>query len=176
VDGCLHPVTVPFEIRGFIPRIEAVLGGPDRTSGILFKFATGEGHFTDEEIAFMDQAPQSLGALIRNLAREDPGLARHFTQEAAPILAIAMAGDLVEEMMDTARESGRMDDHPYQRLIDDALEQTLSKLREERRSLESRWGTIDRLVTHYQELMHTGRSHDYGVGGSLAPGPRKSAS
>lgn len=176
VDGCLHPVTVPFEMRGFIARIEAILGGTDGTSGILFKFATGQGSFTPEELRFMDQAPKSLGALIRNLAREDPGLARHFAQEAGPILAIAMAGDLVEDMIETTRESGRIEAHPYQRLIDESLDQTLSKLREERRNLENRWGTIASLVTHYQTLMQTGRSRDYGVGGPLAGGPRKGSS
>jgi conjugative transfer pilus assembly protein TraH len=175
-DGCLHPVTIPFEVRGFIARIEAVLGGSDGMSGILFKFATGQGSFTPEELRFMDQAPKSLGALIRNLAREDPGLARHFAQEAGPILAIAMAGDLVEEMIETTRESGRMEPHPYQRLIDESLDQTLSTLREERRSLENRWGTIGSLVTHYQALMQTGRSRDYGVGGPLAGGARRGSS
>jgi conjugative transfer pilus assembly protein TraH len=175
-DGCLHPVTVSFEMRGFIARIESVLGGSDGTTGILFKFATGQGSFTPEELSFMDQAPQSLGALIRNLAREDPALARHFVQEAGPILAVAMAGDLVEEMMETTRESGRIETHPYQRLIDESLDQTLSKLRDERRSLENRWGTIGHLVTHYQTLMQTGRSRDYGVGGSLAAGARKGSS
>ena len=35
VDGCLHPVTVSFEMRGFIARIESVLGGSDGTTGIL---------------------------------------------------------------------------------------------------------------------------------------------
>jgi len=146
------------------------------SKGILFKFATGQGSFTPEELSFMDQAPQSLGALIRNLAREDPALARHFVQEAGPILAVAMAGDLVEEMMETTRESGRIETHPYQRLIDESLDQTLSKLRDERRSLENRWGTIGHLVTHYQTLMQTGRSRDYGVGGSLAAGARKGSS
>jgi len=176
VDGCLHPETVPFEVRGFIARIEAVLGGSDGTSGILLKFATGQGQFTPEELAFMDQAPQSLGALIRNLAREDPGLARHFAQEAGPILAVAMVGDLVEDMILTARESGRIEAHPFQRMIDESLDQTLSTLREERRSLEHRWGTIGGLIAHYQTLMHTGRSRDYGIGGSLAGGPRRGSS
>ncbi|MEN9681058.1 MAG: hypothetical protein RLZZ627_951, partial [Pseudomonadota bacterium] len=115
-------------------------------------------------------------ALIRNLAREDPGLARHFAQEAGPILAVAMAGDLVEDMILTARESGRIEAHPFQRMIDESLDETLSTLREERRSLEHRWGTIGGLIAHYQTLMQTGRSRDYGIGGSLAGGSRRGSS
>lgn len=162
-DGCLHPETVPFEMKGLVARIQAVLGGSEGTSGILRKFATGRGSFTDEELKFLDQAPQSLGALIRNLSREDPGLAQHFAEEAAPILAIEWAGELMEEMIESAQETGRMADHPYQPLITEALHETLSKLREERRSLENRWGTISTLVNRYQTLMQTGRSRDYGV-------------
>ena len=169
-DGCLHPSTVPFEMKGLTQRIESVLGGPDGNTGILLKFATGKGRFTEEELRFMDQAPQALAALIRNLAREDPTLAHHFVEEAGPIIAIEWAGDLMEEMIETARERGRITDHPYQPLIDETLEQTLSKLREERRSLENRWGTISSLVNRYQTLMQTGRSHDYGVGSPLAHG------
>lgn len=170
LEGCLHPRTVPFEMRGFISRIETLLGGPDGSTGILHKFATGQGHFTPEELRFMDQAPHALSALVRNLAREDPGLAQHFAGEAAPILAIEVAGDLIEEMIATTRESSRLDDHPYQRLIHEALDQTLSKLREERKSLENRWGTIASLVTRYQTLMQTGRSRDYGIKGPWAQG------
>lgn len=169
-DGCLHPQTVPFEMKGLTARIQTVLAGPDGTTGILLKFATGKGNFTDEELRFMDQAPQSLSALLRNLSREDPSLARHFAEEAGPIIAIEWAGELIEEMIETARESGRMADHPYQPLIDEALDQTLSKLREERRSLENRWGTISSLVNRYQSLMQTGRIRDYGLSGSVAHG------
>lgn len=169
-DGCLHPRTVPFQVKGLTARMASLLGGSDGTSGILLKFATGKGSLTSDELRFMDQAPQSLSALIRNLSREDPGLARHFAEEAGPIIAIEWAGDLIEDMIETARETGRLADHPYQPLIDASLEQTLSKLREERRSLENRWGTIASLVNRYQSLMQLGRSHDYGISGTLARG------
>lgn len=176
VDGCLHPSLVPFEMEGLISRVNKLLGGSEGATGILLKFATGQGSFSTEELQFMEQAPQSLTALVRNLAREDPGLARHFVQEAGPILAIDMAGDLLEEMIQATRESGRIDEHPFHRVIDDALNETLANVREERKVLENRWGNISSLVGHYQALMHTGRGHDYGIGEPLASGSRRGPS
>lgn len=173
-DGCLHPIKVPFSAKGFKARIEALLGGPDGTTGIVMKFSTGQGQFSAEESGFMERAPKSIGALVRNLARADPALARHFVDEASPILAVELAGELVEGLALTARNANRLEDHPYHTEMAKSMDLALDDIRRERDLLDRRYGTIDDLVRHYESLMQSGRPRDYGVGAMLSGGSRQS--
>jgi conjugative transfer pilus assembly protein TraH len=172
-DGCLHPVKVPFGAKGFKARIEALLGGSDGTTGIVMKFSTGQGQFSAEETGFMERAPKAIGALIRNLARADPALARHFVDEASPILAVELAGEMVEGLALAARNASRLEDHPYQPEITQSMALALDDIRRERDLLDRRYGTIEGLVRHYESLMQTGKARDYGVGAMLSGGSRQ---
>lgn len=174
-DGCLNPTTMPIEVQGFRARIESVHGGTDGTGGLISKFSTGSGQLTAAEMGFMELAPAAMGALIRNLAREDPGLARLFVQRASPVLALELAGELVQGMASTAREMQRLSPHAYASLLDRNVDSAIADLREERRLLDQQFGTLEGLIAHYEGLMQTGRPKDYGVSSALAGGSRRSA-
>ena len=95
-DGCLHPTARALELVGLKQQVEHVLLGASGGDGLIAKFATNTGTLTDGEKAFMELVPDALGALIRNLAREDVGMARLFAEEGAPVIALELAQLLVQ--------------------------------------------------------------------------------
>lgn len=172
-DGCLNPRVVSLTLRGFRARIEKILGGDEPGTGIVDKFSTGQGEFSADELGFMALAPKAIGALIRNLAREDPALARHFIEEATPILAVELAGEVVEAMAKAGRESASVGGHAYQSLLAELLDQSLSDIRHEREQLHLRFGSVEGLTRHYESLIRTGKPRHYGIDEGLAGGSRQ---
>jgi conjugative transfer pilus assembly protein TraH len=172
-NGCLHPRQIPLDVEGYMSRLTTLLVGPEGNTGLLAKFATGQGDLTTQEIGFMALAPSALGALLRNLSREDPSLARLFANQAGPILAVDLVSELLEGMAVTAREAGKLNDHAYQPMVNQAIQEALDDLRVERERLDQRYGRMEALIRHYEGLMQQGKPRDYGVGNPLSGGARR---
>lgn len=161
-NDCLHPVIEALDDQGLSGRIEALLKGKGPGEGIVGKFATGQGQFTGPELSFMARVPQPVGALIRNLAREDPGLSEHFAKNVARILALEMAFDLVESLLESVREASSLSDRPYASLYLKEIQGTLEARRSERERLAARYGTLSELIRHYESLEKSFQGRDYG--------------
>ena len=161
-DGCLNPTTEDINLTGFSTEVLTILLGTATQGGLITKFGTNNGALTDREKAFMEVTPNAMGALIRNLARTDISIAKLFAQEAAPILALDLAQELIQAMLDAVRTSMSLSGHPYARKLDDALLQVRMDLRDEYQALSGKIGNSQSLMSFYQDLVSTIKPRSYG--------------
>jgi len=88
MDGCLSPVARNVALVGLKQRVHDILAGTGAGDGLIYKFATNNGPVTQSEMAFMELVPGAVSAMIRNLAREDYGMAKLFADEGSPVIAV----------------------------------------------------------------------------------------
>ena len=162
VDGCLNPTIESINLRGLRKQVEDLLLGSTSDEGLINKFATNNGQLTDAEKAFMEVTPGAIGALIRNLSREDLGLARMFAEEGAPIIALDMAQLLIQGMLDAVRHSTAISQNAYAEKLTDALAEVRKDLHDEYAELAGRYGNTQTLMAFYQDLMRTVKPGQYG--------------
>lgn len=162
VEGCLHPAARALNLLGLKQQVERLLLGTGGGDGLIAKFATNAGVLTEDEKAFMELVPDALGALIRNLAREDVGMARLFAEEGAPVIALELAQLLVQGMLDTVRQASALDDHAYARKLTEQLDRAREDLRAEYTELSGRYGNPQTLLAFYQNLMASLKPGQYG--------------
>ena len=162
VDGCLHPVTEYHSLAGLHGRVKNILLGDDGMGGLVGKFSSNQGTLSKDEEAFMAAAPTAIGAMLRNLAREDKGLAHLFAEEAAPLIAIEMAKTLIQDLLDAARISAINLDHAYAGRLNDYLDQVVQDSHEVSSDLGGRFGDPQSLLRFYQDLERTLKPKNYG--------------
>jgi len=162
VDGCLNPRIENLELQGLKPQVEALLLGTDSGAGLIQKFATNSGSLSEAEQAFMDVTPAALGALLRNLAREDLGLARLLAEEGAPVIALELAQLLIQDMLDAVRQATAVNDHAYAQKLSENLDHVREELRAEYSELAGRYGNSQSLMAFYHDLMGTLKPGHYG--------------
>lgn len=161
-NGCLNPTVENITVRGLRKQVEDLLIGSTAQEGLINKFATNNGALTEPEKAFMEVAPAALGALIRNLAREDLGLAMMFAREAAPVIALEMAQLLVQGMVDAVRQSTAVNPNAYAGKLSESLTQVRQDLQQESTELSGRYGNTQSLMAFYQDLMRNLKPGQYG--------------
>lgn len=157
-EGCLSPRIEPLTDQGLARRLEVLLLGPEGHSGLVEKFRSGDGQLTREELAFLSLAPGDVGALIRNLSREDAGLAHHFAKKAAGVLALDLAASAIDELLSSLREAALLTENPFGAPFDKALEAVEQRLERQRAHRQQREGTPLELVHQYTALRHSARS------------------
>ena len=163
VDGCMHPTARALDLVGLKQQVERMLVGTGGGDGLIAKFATNAGTLTDGEKAFMELVPDALGALIRNLAWEDVGMARLFAEEGAPVIALELAQLLAQGMLDAVRQVSALDDHAYARQLTENLGRAREDLRAEYTELSGRYGNPQTLLAFYQNLMASLKPGQYGA-------------
>ncbi len=153
-NGCLAPKVVTQPVKGLKTRIDHLLMGEDGQSGLLGKF-TGSvtTPLTREELAFMELVPTAIGGMIRNLAREDAGIARIFIREASPIIALELAEDLIQGLWKAVEASTALGNNTYLPLLKMHLESVRKDLDHEYQVLSGRFGNSQSLMRFYQDLM-----------------------
>jgi conjugative transfer pilus assembly protein TraH len=110
-DGCLNPVAKGVALVGLKQRVHDILAGTGANSGLIYKFATNAGQLTQDEMAFMELVPGAVSAMVRNLAREDYGMAKLFADEGSPVIALEMAQLIIQGMLDAVRQASSPQDH-----------------------------------------------------------------
>ena len=162
VDGCLHPVIERHTLVGLHERVRNILLGEEGMGGLVGKFSSNQGTLSKDEEAFMAATPSAIGAMLRNLAREDKGLAHLFAEEAAPLIAIEMAKSLIHDLLDAARISAINLDHAYAGRLNDHLNQVVKDSHEVSSDLGGRFGNPQSLLRFYQDLALTLKPKNYG--------------
>ena len=162
VDGCLNPTPKAIALTGLKKQVRDLLIGTGAGDGLITKFATNTGTLTDAEKAFMELVPDALGAMIRNLAREDFGIARLFAEEGSPVIALEMAQLLIQGMLDSVRYASALEDHAYAKKLMGTLDQAREDLRAEYAELSGRYGNPQTLLAFYENLMHSLKPRTYG--------------
>jgi conjugative transfer pilus assembly protein TraH len=162
VDGCLNPTPKAISLTGLKKQVRDLLIGTGAGDGLIYKFATNTGTLTEAEKAFMELLPDALGAMLRNLAREDYGIARLFVEEGAPVIALEMAQLLIQGMLDSVRYASALEDHAYAKKLTETLDQAREDLRAESAELSGRYGNPQTLLAFYENLMHSLKPRTYG--------------
>lgn len=162
VDGCLNPTPVDVSLTGLKQRVRDLLVGTGTNNGLLYKFATNTGPLTAEEMAFMELVPGAIGAMIRNLAREDFGLARLFADEGSPVIALEMAQLMIQGMLDAVRQASSLQDHAYATKLADSLDKARLDLQAESAELSGRYGNPQTLMQFYTNFMSGSKARTYG--------------
>jgi conjugative transfer pilus assembly protein TraH len=161
-DGCLNPTPQSITVQGLSQKVRDLLLGSTSENGLINKFATNSGALTDSEKAFMEATPGAIGALIRNLAREDIGLARMFAEEGSPVIALEMAQLMIQGMVDAVRQSTAINQNAYATKLAESLNQVRLDLHEEYSELAGRYGNTQTLMAFYQDLMRSLKPGRYG--------------
>ena len=168
-DGCLNPTPQNVTVQGLSQKVRDLLLGSTSQDGLINKFATNNGSLSDSEKAFMEATPGAIGALIRNLAREDIGLARMFAEEGSPVIALEMAQLMIQGMIDAVRQSTAINQNAYATKLAESLAQVRVDLHEEYSELAGRYGNTQTLMAFYQDLMRSLKPGQYG---SYAQAPK----
>jgi conjugative transfer pilus assembly protein TraH len=177
-NGCLAPTISTQPFKGLRTRVDQLLMGEDGASGLLGKFSgTNTTALTQEELAFMELVPTAVGAMIRNLAREDPGIARVFIREASPIIALELAEDLLNALWKAVEAATMLGKNTYLPLLKMHLEAVRKDLDHEYAVLSGRFGNSQSLMRFYQDLMTSLPTHRYPIpGGPSSSSPTRAGS
>jgi conjugative transfer pilus assembly protein TraH len=162
VDGCLNPISKSVTLVGLKKRVRDILVGTGGGDGLIYKFATNTGPLTADEMAFMELVPGAISAMIRNLAREDYGMARLFADEGSPVIALEMAQLMIQGMLDAVRQASSLQDHAYATKLADTLDKARLDLQSESAELSGRYGNPQTLMQFYTNFMTGSKARDYG--------------
>ncbi|WP_425441780.1 conjugal transfer protein TraH [Thorsellia anophelis] len=152
-NGCLHPILTHMNIEGLSSKVTTLLIGNSTKAGIIFKFAHNDMVLTEEEKSFMAVAPAHIGTMIRTLSAINEGAARSFAQRAAPIIALELSYRLISDMMKSVRDTASLDNHAYQKLLQNELDRIEILISESYQTLIMRFGTEQDIIQHYNQLL-----------------------
>ena len=161
-DGCLYPAAKGVALVGLKQRVHDLLAGSGGGNGLVYKFATNTGPLTQNEMAFMELVPGAVSAMIRNLAREDYGMAKLFADEGSPVIALEMAQLMIQGMLDAVRQASSLQDHAYATKLADTLDKARQELQSESAELSGRYGNTQSLLQFYTHVMNGSKAKTYG--------------
>jgi conjugative transfer pilus assembly protein TraH len=176
-NGCLEPSVTEGTVNGMIQRVKDVLIGVrpwaagTETVGLVQKFRLGQGAITPAEQAFMQYAPNGLGAGIRTLARYDEGMARLFVEQAAPVIAIEMTQVILNDLLFAVEQAAALHEHAYAKQLQIQIEQARSQLFREYAVLDDRYGNPQTLLAYYQGLVEEIKGRRYFMAGQAHAAP-----
>jgi conjugative transfer pilus assembly protein TraH len=173
VDDCKAPEVQAVAFRGMTARVrELLLGDPlAGTVGLVAKFRAGVGPVTGAEKAFMELAPNGLGAAIRTLARQDTGMAVLFVEQAAPVIALDLVQLMVRDLTRAVLYAAALDDHAYAKELLTQIRSAEEALRAEHTVLAARHGNAQDLLAYYQGLIAQVKGRRYVTSPQAPPRP-----
>ena len=133
-NGCREPSVTEATVNGMIQRVKDVLigvrpyGVGTETVGLVQKFRLGQGAITDAEQAFLQYAPNGLGAGIRTLARYDEGMARLFVEQAALVIAVEMTQVILNDLPFAVEQAAALNEHAYAKQLQIQIAQARAQL------------------------------------------------
>jgi len=176
-NGCREPSVTEATVNGMIQRVKDVLIGVrpyaagTESVGLVQKFRLGEGAISDAEKAFMQYAPNGLGAGIRTLARYDEGMARLFVEQAAPVIAIEMTQVILNDLLFAVEQAAALNEHAYAKQLQTQIAQAREQLFREYEVLDDRYGNPQTLLAYYQGLVEEIKGRRYYVSGQAHTAP-----
>ena len=154
-------------VNGMIQRVKDVLigvrpyGVGTETLGLVQKFRLGQGAVTAAEQAFMQYAPNGLGAGIRTLARYDEGMARLFVEQAAPVIAVEMTQVILNDLLFAVEQAAALNAHAYAKQLQTQIAHAREQLFREYAVLDDRYGNPQTLLAYYQGLVEEIKGRRY---------------
>lgn len=159
-NSCYDPGVIDTQVASFRAKVK------EKMRSIVKKYITNTA-FSNEELAFIQHAPGSVGAMLRNLAVITPGMAQSYANQASGIVAQIMAANLVLDMMTTAKMAMASSTAPTAKQmrgefgkVADALQQQAMRAQGELQNLAS-------LVSTYNSFMSASQKRRMGLGSLL---------
>ena len=155
VDDCKQPELQEVAFKGMIQRVQDLLVGDPvaGTVGLVAKFRAGDGPITEAEKAFLQHAPNGLGAGIRTLARQDTGMATLFAERAAPVIAAELVQIILRDLTRAVVYAAALSDHAYAKALLAQIQAAQAELAAEQQTLTARYGNAQTLLAYYQGLV-----------------------
>lgn len=99
-EFCLEPTDQTINLEGMVVKIENTLIGNGTTNiGVVRKYSTNTGVFSQSEQALLASLPSGYGSLIRNLSIVSPDVAIEFVRQTSTAMAVPMIQSMVDEMI-----------------------------------------------------------------------------
>ncbi|WP_172962424.1 conjugal transfer protein TraH [Hydrocarboniclastica marina] len=142
------------DFKGFETMVVEVLLGSETRPGVIAKYMSNVGSFTENEKAVVLNLPNSQGTFIRNLAIRDPGAARDFAEKAAKAFAIQISYELAQAVFKAVELSLNAIDNPQLESFSDTLAKRKYDLREQYRVMREEQGVdVHTLMASYDYLI-----------------------
>lgn len=106
-----------------------------------------------DQDAFMKVAPASIGAMLRNLAQTNRGMAMLYTEMATPTIARIMSGHLMLEMIRTATVAMGQSTSAKAAKMRERLLAVAADIRSESASIQKNMASVKDLVSTYKSMM-----------------------
>lgn len=161
VDGCLNPTIKDTTLVGLRKRVTDLLIGNSVKPGLVYKFGTNTGDLSADEKAFMELVPGAVAAMIRNMARQDYGMARLFAEDAAPAIALELAQAMIQNLYDAARYAASLQDSAYAAKLADTLSVSRQQIEADSTELAMRHGNIKAVLEFYASIMKATQTRNY---------------
>lgn len=160
-DACLTVRKTSHDLKGLGQLIQTALNGEDGESGIVQKFNTGEGAFTETEKNILNAMPAGMTAMIRNLAVRNAGAARSFVQESSGYIALSAAAELTDNYLSSAVAGVKVSNHAYAELMLNNLADAKSKIYSDRSALTVKYGSLRNMRELYRLTLDEISAADY---------------
>lgn len=141
-----NPVQMEINLSNFTEKVSLT------ARNIVGRFMNNTMLSSDQQ-AFMELAPASIGALLRNLALTNRGMAMLYTEQAAPVIAQIMSAHLMLEMIRTATIAVSQSTSDNAAQIRHQLLSVANQVREESASIQSGMASLQELIGTYKSML-----------------------
>lgn len=169
-DYCLELTKTTENIVGLKAKVINILSGTHSSTGIINKFATNIGVLTEEEKNFMASMPSGMGSVVRNLSLLSPDAAAIFATQAAGAIALSMSINITEQYFKTVFMALASEQSPYKKEALLAIDGSLTALRSEYSTLESKYGKLTDKLNEYNTILTNVRKQKYLLSEMKKPG------
>lgn len=160
-DECAYNVgSKTVRVTGLRQKILKILGEGGNT-GVINKYATNVGQLSNEEVAFLTNAPSGIGTMIRNLTLKCPETAQLYVNEISKTLALTMSYQLSTTLIDATIAAQANGDNAYKKEVLDWLRHSKESLRDEYVYLTKEYGELAAIMELYNSYIKNMPTQQY---------------
>jgi len=148
--------------EGFSTKIREILVGSPGAPGLVEKFARNTGTIDPDERVFMQNAPGSITAMLRNIAKDSESTAKMFAIQASNQIALSYAYTLSGEIFQSVMEAlSAFPDDPKAVEAINMVKANMDSLNAEASLLGEEFGPISDLARQYKDIASMKRARVY---------------
>ena len=149
-------------IEGYAEKVDKMLQGSASTPGLLLKYRQHREHaLSDDEKRFVENLPDGIGSIIRNLSALSPDAAKMFAIKSSNVLAIEMAFHTTDSLVSAAQIALSNSRSAYKSEAIRGLQEARQGLHKEYLSLSKQYGDSASLLAYYNTLIANVRKQQY---------------
>lgn len=151
---CRWPSIVDANIEGMETKVRNILLGDGTNPGLIDKFRRigNVDEPTNAERSFMEYAPASVVAMIRNLAVLDEGTAREFVRSTSKQIALELISGMVDELMKAMKVAVSNTKHELSGQMMERIARVRADVTTEQGKLARETTDTYRLTSYYKDM------------------------